>query len=210
MIVILMGAPGAGKGTQAEYLKAKGFQKIATGDLLRKEIASKTDLGKQVEEIVNSGGLPSDQILMKIVAKELEASKSHNLVFDGFPRTVPQAEWLSKQARIAGVIHIDTDRAELLSRISGRLVCGGCGSVYHVVRKAPQVEGVCDKCGTALKIREDDTEERLLHRLDVYTAQTSPVLDFYKNTEQYFRIDGNCDENAVSKQIEVLINKLAF
>jgi adenylate kinase len=209
MILILMGAPGAGKGTQAEHLKVdQGFLKISTGDLFRREIGLKTDLGRQVEEIINQGGLVSDEILTRIMKNELDACASQNVVLDGFPRTVRQAEWLAGNANLAGVIHIDAEREELIERLRGRLVCSRCEAVYHTVRKPPIKDGQCDKCGSPLKVREDDSLDRVLHRLDVYLQQTKPVLEFYKGTKQYFRVDGNGIEETVSKQIDELLSKI--
>jgi len=209
MIVILMGAPGAGKGTQAEHLKKdKGFLKISTGDLLRREIAAKTELGKRVEDIMSRGALVSDEILLQVMKKELDLSHGRNLVLDGFPRTVPQAEWLSSVAKISGVIHIDADREELTSRIAGRLVCTACEAVFHISRKPPKIANQCDKCGGALTTREDDSRERVLHRLDVYHRQTEPVLEFYRENALYFRIDGNGVESSVSGQIDMLLEKI--
>jgi adenylate kinase len=209
MIVILMGAPGAGKGTQAEYLKdKKRFLKISTGDLLRREIALKTELGKRVENIVHQGSYVSDEILMGMIKNELDNSVDRDIVLDGFPRTVSQAKWLHGIAKVDGVIHIETDREELIGRVTGRVVCSRCNAVFHLLRKPPQVEGVCDVCGEALKTREDDTRERVLHRLDVYATQTAPVLEFYKEAGQYYSVDGNCNEIAVNEQIDASLVKM--
>ena len=162
MIVILMGAPGAGKGTQADYLREdKGFIKISTGDLLRREVSSHSELGRKVRDIMDSGGLVSDSILLQIVKNALELYKDRNLVLDGFPRTVVQAQWLEENAAVSGVIHIDVDQEELIERLSGRLVCGTCESVYHSIRKPPMREGVCDKCGGTLNVRQDDRRDRV-------------------------------------------------
>ena len=209
MIVILMGAPGAGKGTQAEYLRTKkSFLKISTGDLFRREIALKTELGMQVEGIINQGGFVSDEILLQIMKNELDACKSHDVVLDGFPRTVRQAEWLVQNSSVSGVIHIDVERDELVARIEGRLICTQCEAVYQATRKPPLRAGWCDRCGNALKAREDDSYERVLHRLDVYMQQTEPVLEFFKQKKQYFRLDGNCSEDTVSRQLDILLSKL--
>lgn len=210
MILILMGAPGAGKGTQAEYLRnTKGFLKISTGDLFRREISLKTDLGKQVEATINQGGFVSDGILLQIMKNELEACKSQNIVLDGFPRTIPQATWLSENAKVSGVVHIDVERGELVSRIEGRLICSKCEAVYQRTRKPPLKAGWCDRCGNALRAREDDKLEKVLHRLDIYSQQTEPVLDYYRQRREYIRMDGNQGEEAVSKQLDALLDKLA-
>jgi len=209
MIVILMGAPGAGKGTQAEYLKnKKGFLKVSTGDLLRREIALKTELGKQVENIVHQGGYVSDAILLEMIKNELDNSVNRDIVLDGFPRTLSQAQWLHGAAKVDGVIHIETDREELIGRITGRLLCSDCNTVFHLQRKAPKVTGICDVCGGRLKTREDDVRERVLHRLDVYVKQTAPVLEFYKEAGRYFSVNGNCDEVAVNVQIDDSLVKM--
>lgn len=209
MIVILMGAPGAGKGTQAEYLRqSKGFIKVSTGDLLRREVSLKTDLGKRVEAIMSQGSLVSDDILMEMMKAALAKYAELNCVLDGFPRTVAQADWLAGLVKVAGVIHVDVDREELIRRIEGRLICSSCEAVYHVTRKPPMNDMVCDKCGSLLKTRPDDTREKVLHRLDVYTSQTKPVLDYYKSRNQYFCVDGNAGEVAVSQQLDMLLSRI--
>lgn len=209
MILVLMGAPGAGKGTQADYLKGKGFQKVSTGDLFRKEIAQCSELGQLVEAVIRRGDLVSDDVLFEILKKELNSIHNRNLVLDGFPRTVPQAEWLEENTEVSGVVHIDASSSELLNRMRGRRSCLKCGAVYHILHKPPQKAELCDKCGSELKTRADDGDESvLLNRLETYELQTQPVLDFYKKRRQYFRIDGNLEQSAVSSQLDTLLNRL--
>ncbi len=209
MIVILMGAPGAGKGTQADYLmRENAFYKISTGDILRRQIESKTELGRSVEAIMNQGRLVSDSILTAVLKLELENSRGKNIVLDGFPRTIAQAEWLAKNEQIAGVLHIDVDREELIRRIEGRLVCSQCQAVYHASEKPPKLAGKCDRCSSELKVRRDDERDRVEARLDVYTRETEPVLGFYKKNGKYFRVDGARSQAEVSGRIKELLSQL--
>ncbi len=211
MIVILMGAPGAGKGTQAEYLTIKkGFKKISTGDILRRQIEMGTDLGRRIEDIMNRGHLVSDEVLEQVLKQELAQGEDVDIVLDGYPRTIPQARWLDSNKKIAGIFHIDTSRAELVKRIEGRVVCGQCEAVYNVGAKPPRVSGVCDLCSGALKARKDDSRDKINVRLDTYERETEPVLNFYRGQGKYFRIDGNKGAAEVSKQIEDLLLQISL
>ncbi|MBI2602018.1 MAG: nucleoside monophosphate kinase [Deltaproteobacteria bacterium] len=209
MIVILMGAPGAGKGTQANYLKdSLGFRKISTGDILRKHIAAKSELGKKIETIVSAGHLVSDDILQEVLRQEIEGEKNANVVLDGFPRSQPQAEWLEENVDTTGVIHIDVGQEELIRRIEGRLTCEKCEAVYHVTDNPPKKEGICDRCKAKLVRRKDDVRSSILVRLDAYDKQTSPVLGFYKKKGKYFRLDGNGKPATINKDLLQLMKKL--
>ncbi len=208
MIVILMGAPGAGKGTQAEFLmREKGFRKISTGDILRRQVELKSELGKRIESIMNAGGLVSDEILLAVLKVELEKSQEKNIVLDGFPRTIPQAEWLAENANIASVIHVDVARDELIRRIEGRQVCSQCEAVYHKTEKAPKTVGKCDLCHSELRVRRDDQRDRVEARLDVYAKETEPVLSFYKKTGKYFRVDGAKSQIDVNDAIKAHLSQ---
>lgn len=209
MIVILMGAPGAGKGTQANYLMdSLGFRKISTGDILRKHIAAKNELGRKIEAIVTAGHLVSDEILQEVLKKELEHEENAKIVLDGFPRSLPQAKWLEGSVETAGVIHIDVEQEELIRRIEGRRSCQQCGAVFHVSDSPSKKEGICDRCGAKLIVRKDDVRSSILVRLDAFEKQTAPVLDFYKAKHKYFRVDGNGKPAAINKDLLKMMKKL--
>lgn len=184
--IILMGPPGAGKGTLAKQLISLGMTHISTGDMFREEISNKTELGKLAASYIDDGHLVPDEVTIKMLKNRLARPDCENgFLLDGFPRTIPQAEALEAMSKeinrpIETVISLKCDEEELVKRISGRLVCKVCGAPYHVINKKPLKEGVCDKCGGELYQRKDDNEEALKVRLQHYTADTAPLLDFYK------------------------------
>ena len=184
--IILMGPPGAGKGTLAKKLIALGFVHISTGDMFREAIKQGTDLGKLAENYLKHGDLVPDEVTIGIVKERLSKDDCANgFLLDGFPRTLPQAEALAKLAKeinrpIEVVINLDCNENELVRRISGRRVCKNCGAPYHIDTMRPKVEGVCDICGGPLYQRNDDNEDALKVRLTHYTNQTKPLLDFYQ------------------------------
>ena len=206
MRIILLGAPGAGKGTQAAFLcEHFGIPQISTGDMLRAAVKAGTELGKKAKVIMDEGGLVSDEIIIGLVKDRLEAPDCANgCLFDGFPRTIPQAEaMVDAGIDIDQVIEIDVDHEEIVSRMSGRRVHPGSGRVYHVTHNPPLVVGVDDVCGEPLIQRDDDTEETVRHRLSVYKSQTRPLVDFYSNLEGpfYHQIDGIGAVEAVTQSI---------
>ena len=184
--IILMGPPGAGKGTLAKQLISLGMTHISTGDMFREEISNKTELGKLAASYIDDGHLVPDEVTIKMLKNRLARPDCENgFLLDGFPRTIPQAEALEVMSKeinrpIETVISLKCDEQELIKRISGRLVCKVCGAPYHVINKKPLKEGICDKCGGELYQRKDDNEEALKVRLQHYTADTAPLLDFYK------------------------------
>ena len=185
--IILMGPPGAGKGTQAKVLTAKyGVPHISTGDMFREAIKAGTPLGKLAASYINDGHLVPDDVTIGLVRERLSQDDCKNgYLLDGFPRTIPQAEALEKIAKEIGreikyVINIDTPKEELVKRICGRRVCKVCGAPYHIINVKPKVDGVCDICGGELVQRPDDNEEALTIRLEAYNKQTKPLLEFYE------------------------------
>ena len=185
--IILMGPPGAGKGTLAKQLKeAFHLVHISTGDMFRDAIKAQTELGKLAQGYINEGHLVPDEVTIGLVKERLsQPDCAEGFLLDGFPRTLPQAEALSKLTKeisreIDVVINLDCDNDELVRRISGRRVCKNCGAPYHIITMKPKVEGVCDLCGGPLYQRADDNEEALKVRLDHYVTDTKPLLDFYK------------------------------
>lgn len=182
MRVILLGAPGAGKGTQAKFITEKfNIPQISTGDMLRAAVKAGTELGLKAKSVMDSGGLVSDDLIIGLIKDRLsEPDCAGGCLFDGFPRTIPQAEALKKAGlAIDHVIEIKVDDEEIVKRISGRRVHEGSGRVYHTLYNPPKVDGVDDVTGEPLVQRKDDVEATVRHRLSVYHSQTKPLVDFY-------------------------------
>lgn len=208
MIFIFFGPPGSGKGTQAQYLVENfGFIHISTGELLRKEIEEKSDLGNKVKTLIESGLYVPDEIVTEIISKILSKSTSANFIFDGYPRTINQAlafdKLLSvKKLKVDLVINFEIDTEQLIERISGRFSCASCGAVYHDVYKKPYIEGTCDKCqGKEFVRRKDDNPEVLKKRVEVYMNEIEAVREFYHNKNLVKNI--NASQAAESIQMEV-------
>lgn len=205
---VLLGAPGSGKGTAAEKLKSLfKIPHISTGDILRSEVKAKTDLGLKVANLLQTGELVSDEIILDLVKKRLSSDDTKNgFIFDGFPRTLTQAKELDKilegkNIKLKTVLHLNVPESELLKRITGRRVCS-CGMVYHINFKPSKVENVCDKCGGKLIQRKDDTEEVVKERLRVYNKLTRPLVDYYKNKDILCNVDASLPAKEMVKQIE--------
>ncbi|MDH4394331.1 MAG: adenylate kinase [Limnobacter sp.] len=201
MRLILLGAPGAGKGTQAAYIKDKfGIPQISTGDMLRAAVKAGTPLGLEAKKVMDAGGLVSDDIIINLVKERLkEADCQNGYLFDGFPRTIPQAEAMKTAGvKIDFVLEIDVPHSEIIERMSGRRVHPASGRSYHVRFNPPKKEGIDDVTGDALVQRDDDKEETVRKRLDVYESQTRPLVDYYgkwaalgdANAPQYRKIAG--------------------
>lgn len=199
MRVILLGAPGAGKGTQARFITEKfGIPQISTGDMLRAAVKAESPLGLQVKEVMASGGLVSDEIIIGLIKERIVAADCANgFLFDGFPRTIPQAEALRDAGvEIDHVLEIAVEDQEIINRMSGRRVHPASGRTYHVQYNPPKVAGKDDETGEDLIQREDDQEETVRKRLDVYHAQTKPLIGFYQDLAQtagkpkYSRVEG--------------------
>ncbi len=181
MNLILMGAPGAGKGTQSSKISAKyGIPAVSTGDMLRAAVKAETELGKSAKSYMDAGQLVPDEVVVGIVKDHLSTKACENgFILDGFPRTIPQAEALEAMGvKIDVVLSIEVPDETIIHRMSGRMVCQ-CGASYHVEYIKPQVEGICDKCGKELYVRDDDKAETVANRLKTYHAQTEPLKDFY-------------------------------
>ena len=198
MRLILLGAPGAGKGTQAQYITDKyGIPQISTGDMLRAAVKAGTELGLQAKEVMDAGGLVSDDIIIGLVKERIEqADCANGFLFDGFPRTIPQAEaMVSAGVAIDHVVEIAVDDEEIIARLGGRRVHPGSGRIYHVQHNPPQREGLDDETDEELVQRDDDREETVRRRLEIYNSQTSPLIDFYQgmtgeNVPAYHRVAG--------------------
>lgn len=214
MRIILLGAPGAGKGTQAQFITTElGIPQISTGDMLRAAVKAGSELGKKVENVMNSGGLVTDEIIIALVKERITQPDCQNgFLFDGFPRTIPQAEaMVDAGIDIDRVIEIRVDDEEIVSRLSGRRVHPGSGRVYHLMHNPPQQEGIDDETGEALVQREDDKEATVRKRLAVYHEQTQPLVQFYQALEEsgagvkLVSIDGQADVQKIrSRLAEVL------
>ncbi len=182
MKLILLGAPGAGKGTQAERISRKyNIPTISTGEILRTQIRNGTELGTKAKEYMDKGQLVPDQLVIGMVADFLSSRGDEGYILDGFPRSIPQAEALDAMGvNLDKVLSIEIADETIVERMSGRRVCSKCGATYHTKYNPPKTEGVCDACGAELKIRDDDNEETVRDRLKVYHAQTEPLKSFYE------------------------------
>jgi adenylate kinase len=195
--MVMIGPPGAGKGTQAKLLEERlGVLHISTGDMLREAERAGTPLGRAVQRYLRNGGLVPDALMIDVVEKRLaEPDGACGFVLDGFPRTVVQAQALDaflgrRGERLDGVVWIRLPREELVRRLSGRRVCAACGAMFHLTYDPPKRPGVCDRCGGTLVQREDDREETVRHRLDVYERETGPVIDHYRALGLLREVDG--------------------
>lgn len=208
MKIIMLGAPGAGKGTQAKKIAAKyQIPHVSTGDIFRANIKNGTELGMKAKSYMDAGGLVPDEITIGMLLDRIhEADCANGYVLDGFPRTIPQAESLTRALESMGesidyAINVDVPDENIVSRMSGRRACLNCGATYHVVFNAPKTEGVCDVCGDKLVLRDDDKPETVQKRLDVYHDQTQPLIDYYKKAGVLVEVDGTQDMDAVFQAI---------
>jgi adenylate kinase len=213
--LVLMGLPGAGKGTQAERIVEKyGIPHISTGDMFRAAMKEGTELGLQAKSFMDKGELVPDEVTIGIVRERLSKEDCQSgFLLDGFPRTVPQAEALENllvdlNKRIDYVININVDKSILMERLTGRRICKDCGSTYHLVFNPPAKEGVCDRCGGELYQRADDNAETVQNRLDVNIKQQEPLLAFYEAKGYLRTIDGQQDINKVFTDIEETLGGL--
>ncbi|WP_080876117.1 adenylate kinase [Oceanobacillus timonensis] len=214
MNLILMGLPGAGKGTQAEKIEEKyHIPHISTGDMFRSAIKEGTDLGKKAKEYMDQGNLVPDEVTIGIVKERLAKDDcAKGFLLDGFPRTIAQAEALQKltadlNRTIDHVIHVDVPEEKLVERLTGRRICPTCGTTYHVVYNPPKEEGICDKDGSQLIQRDDDQPETVKKRLAVNVEQTQPLLDFYQDKGYLVKVDGDRDIDDVFSDIESILDK---
>lgn len=208
--LIILGAPGSGKGTQAAKLVAKGFKHISTGDLLRSEIAKGTELGQKVSGIISRGDLVDDNTVMALLKANCEVDKV-SYIFDGFPRNIAQAEMLEAellQGRRTLAVYFNIDLGILIDRVVNRRTCGSCGEIYNLTSKPPIKDNVCDKCGAVgtIKQRKDDTEEVVTNRLQIFADTVNPMLSFYKKKGALVEIDASMQESEVFGALEKVIS----
>ena len=194
MNIILLGAPGAGKGTQGELISEKlQIPTISTGNMLREAMANGSELGKQVKKYMDEGSLVPDEIVLDLLAQRVAMRDCANgFILDGVPRTLAQAEAIdAKGVRIDHVVSLEVDDAEIAGRMAGRRVCPKCGASYHIVNNPPKAEGICDLCGEQVTIRKDDQPETVKHRLEVYHASTEVLKDYYTKQGKLLLVYGN-------------------
>lgn len=198
MISLIMGLPGAGKGTQADLIIEKyGIKHVSTGNIFRAAIAEGTDLGKELASYMDSGNLVPDELTINILKAELSKDEyKAGFLLDGFPRTTVQAEHLNEMLidmnlNLDNIIYVNVAEDEIMGRLIGRLTCPNCGSTYHKTNVPPKVENICDKCGSKLITRADDTVESVMKRLDVAKSQTIPVVDFYRKSGKVLEIEAS-------------------
>ena len=212
MKIIMLGAPGAGKGTQAKQIADKySIPHISTGDIFRANIKNGTELGKKAKQYMDEGALVPDELTCDLVMDRIQQDDCKNgFVLDGFPRTIPQAEALDAalgkiNEKMDYAIDVDVPDENIVNRMSGRRACLNCGATYHLISIPPKVEGICDRCGSEIVLREDDKPETVQKRLKVYHEQTQPLIDYYKNQGILKSVDGTQPMDEVFKAIVTIL-----
>ena len=212
MILILLGAPGVGKGTQGALIsKEYNIPQISTGDILRNEVKNKTELGKKAKVYMDKGELVPDDVIIGMMENRIKQDDCKNgFILDGFPRTVAQAEAFDEMLKKNGleldkVLLIDVPEEEIIERLTGRRVCPSCGAVYHIKNNPPKKEGICDQCGSELVQRDDDKEEVVRNRLEVYKKNTMPLINYYIKTSKLVKIDGTGEINEIFERIKKVL-----
>ena len=213
MKIIMLGAPGAGKGTQAKMIAEKyGIPHISTGDIFRSNIKDGTELGMEAKKYMDQGLLVPDELTVKILLDRVARADCRNgYVLDGFPRTIPQAEVLDQALEKIGdqidfAVNVSVPDENIVKRMSGRRACVGCGATYHIEHIPPKKEGICDTCGMELILREDDKPETVQNRLNVYHSQTQPLIEFYQKKGILQTVDGTVDLKAVFDAIVAILS----
>ena len=209
MRMMLLGAPGAGKGTQAQQLAGEiGIPQISTGDMLRSAVSEETPMGLEAKRFMDLGQLVPDEVVIGIVEERLaSADCSNGYILDGFPRTVPQAEALNGFAPLEAVVDVQVPESELISRLCGRRTCKSCGAIFHVVSSPPSRDGICDRCGDDLYQRSDDNEDSIKERLGQYKSKTAPLSDWYEERGVLKRVDGTGEPSEVYARITTALGR---
>lgn len=213
MRIVMLGAPGSGKGTQTDRLKNKyGATHLSTGDLLRAAVAEKSPVGLRAKQAMDAGGLVADEIVIELIREKVSgAGSAERFILDGFPRNIAQAEALDEMLSqvskpLQNAILIDIDHEVLLKRIVGRRSCGSCAAIFNIYFAPPKQEEICDRCGEPLKHRDDDNEETVKNRLKTYQEQTEPLINYYRNQGILSPVDGDRDIDLVSADIIALLD----
>jgi len=214
MKIVLLGAPGAGKGTYASRLKKTyNIPHISTGDLLREAVKEGSEIGIEAKEYIDKGLFVPDEIIVNLLKNRLEQDDAQKgMLLDGFPRTIKQAELLDEIMDISKVLKFDLDEETVLRRLGGRMICKGCGEIFHKQNLKPKQEGICDHCEDELYVRDDDKDETIKERLKVYHDQTSPLVEHYQNKDLLQNIDANMDishpDCNVVEECEKVLNEI--
>ena len=206
-MIVLLGPPGAGKGTQGEKLETElGYVRLSTGDMLREAVRNGTELGKIAKGYMDSGALVPNDLIINLMKEKIESlGKVPGIIFDGFPRTVEQAEALDKELDIDLALNFDVEDEVLVSRLTQRRSCPDCNAVYHLSNKPPAKDGICDKCGAALYQRDDDKEETVRNRLKTYREKTFPLVSYYEKNGKLVTIPGTGEIDAIFAQVKKAI-----
>lgn len=211
--IVLLGAPGSGKGTQAKKMTTSfAIPQISTGDMLREAVKNGTEMGRRAKVFMDQGGLVPDDVVIGIVRDRLrEKDCDKGFILDGFPRTIPQAQALDRTVKelgkeITSVLSLEVDEAEIMERLSGRRTCAGCGAMYHVRFNPPKAEGRCDKCAGTLLQRDDDKEETIRTRLVNYKKSTEPLIEYYRKTGKVHAVKASGDIDAIFADISRILN----
>jgi adenylate kinase len=212
MNIILLGAPGVGKGTQAKKIMQEyGIPQISTGEILRNEVQSQSELGQKVKRILDQGQLVPDDLMLEIIHQRLLQPDCHNgFILDGFPRTIPQAEGLDRLLEKHGTTHVTVleifaPEGEILNRLTSRRICSKCGTDYNLKLNPPPSDNKCTVCGGEIIQRDDDKEETILNRLKVYREQTEPLIEYYKKQNQFFRLNGELSVEELFLEIQKIL-----
>jgi len=216
MRIVLLGPPGAGKGTQAVMLSEKlGFLHLSTGDILRENVKRRTDIGKKAQAFMEKGELVPDDIVIQMMLDTIRSSgKKGDFILDGFPRTVYQAKKIDAELKnmklaVDMVFYFKTSIATAIKRLTGRRLCSKCGANYHIVNMPPKKQGICDKCGSELYQRKDDSEDTIKTRLDVYESQTKELIDYYRAQGKLKELSGDLDAVKVYEELSEILTRMA-
>ncbi len=214
MLLVMLGPPGSGKGTQASRLAdTLELKHLSTGDMLRNAVKNRTELGKEAKGYMDMGDLVPDSLILDMIKETITLDKGKGFIFDGFPRTIPQAEGLdemleSVDEKLDQALNLEVSDEEVIKRLSGRYFCPNCQATYNYPSNLPKKEGICDNCGSKLQKRKDDTEEVVKNRLEVYKKQTEPLIDYYKDKSILVNVDGERDIKAIFNDLVSIAEKL--